>query len=146
MQVRVKKYVKVIGCYLVGLLLLSAVFLLEKPEESVITFEESDRPGIDRLFVPIKVESADSIFTSLVNGSQSSVKEKNGYLIIRSPHLKNLLGKTKMGTEVWKELEETDTGLSKDNNELKLSISKDKLTGEEYVNVPAGLAILFVKE
>lgn len=139
-----KIYLRTVALYFSGILLLGIVFLLEYPRSSAADFSESDKPGKDRLFVPIKLAKADSLFTSLVNGRRNSVKEEDGQLVIRGK-LDDLLDRNGMGPDIWNELLQTDTLMVRKPGELRLSIETDPRTGERYVNVPAGLSLLFIK-
>ena len=133
--------------YLVGCCLLSAVLLLERPRTSSVEFEDNERPGMDRLFVPVLKEQADLLFTSLTGGGRKTASEQDGLFVVSHPSLGSILSRIHMGDGPWKELESTDAqfSLSSDGNEIRMSMGVDAETGEEFVRVPAGILSLFIK-
>lgn len=139
--------VKSVFCYIILLGLLAVALLTEKPLQSEVVFDENIKPGMDRLFVPVRTSVADSLFSVLTGGEKKTARVKDGKFVVSHPDLGNVLIRTKMGDGLWKELGETDPALyrSSDGNELHMSMGVDEISGDEFVWVPAGIMSLFVK-
>lgn len=124
--------------------------LRESPQESKMVFEESDVPGADRLFVPIKLDVAEKLLCRPVirDGWRLSADEEDGCLVLEGECLRDVLDFVDLRADaVWKELGKYDSklSLSPDLSRLNLGIHEDELTGEDYVNVPAGLLRAYIK-
>lgn len=119
----------------------------DTPLQTKVIFEEEVRPGKERLFVPVRAEIADSLFTALTGGDKKTAREEDGLFMVRHPKLGKKLSETGMGEALWKELKDVDDRLyrSSNGNELHMSMSKDKASKENIVWVPAGLMSLFVR-
>lgn len=125
----------------------ATVLLTEREKASDVVFDENVRPGIDRLFVSVRAEVVDSLFTALTGGDRKTARMEDGRFVVRHPRLGDRLVETRMGDGLWKELSEIDTELyrSPDGNELRMGVFEDEKTGEECVRVPAGLFSLFIR-
>lgn len=125
----------------------ATVLLTEREKTSDVVFDENVRPGIDRLFVSVRAEVADSLFTALTGGDRKTARIEDGRFVVRHSNLGDRLVETRMGDGLWHELCEIDPELyrSSDGNELRMGVFEDEKTGVECVRVPAGLFSLFIK-
>ena len=144
---RSKSYIRPAIIYFFLCALFAGFLWTEHSRQSSVSFEENVRPGRDRLFVRVRMEAADSLFTSVTKGDRKTAKKHDGKFVISHPSLGDRLARTGMGDGLWNELHEVDPGLnlSKDGNKLEMSIDEDEETGEEFVWVPAGVFSLFIK-
>lgn len=118
----------------------------ETPLQTKVVFEEDVRPGKDRLFVPVKIEIADSLFTALTGGDKRTARVQDGLFVVSHSRLGRKLSDTGMGDPLWNELQEVDSLFyrSDDGNELRMSMSEDEVSEEDIVWIPAGVMSLFV--
>lgn len=123
--------------------------LLEPAGESQMIFADNSKPGLDRLFVPIKLSEAPKILEHPVyEGVLLKVSTNGDRLIIKGTSLRKVLERISMRSDrVWSELKELDDRLflSADQQELTLGIYEDEESGVKYVNVPAGFLTAYIR-
>lgn len=144
---RSRLYIKTAAAYFIFAGIFAVILLTERPRSSRASFEENVRPGRERLFVRLRTEIADSLFTDLTGGGRKTAEADDGRFTVKHPGLGARLAATGMGDGLWNELSRIDPGLvlSKDGNELQMSMGEDEVSGEEFVWVPAGILSLFIK-
>lgn len=121
----------------------------ELPQESNMVINNTNEPGREQLFVPIKLDTARILFAQPVILPESKLKTSSTkeQLTIQGDALEELLDEISMRSAMLKDLQKYDSLLSfsEDYKTLKLGIYKDEKTGGEYVNVPAGFLRVFIK-
>jgi len=112
-------------------------------------FVSVDKPGVERLFIPIKTDVAKKLFTKpkVVKG-ELKVKLLDDRFTIEGDALRDMLQLIDMRPRsMWNELKNYDKKLdfSADEKQLTLGVYTDEDTNEEYVNVPAGLLRAYIE-
>jgi hypothetical protein len=131
-------------------ILAGLLYLSEIPGKSRMVFSQNDKPTMDRLFVPVKVDVAVKLFRNpvVLDDVHLKTKKEKTAFVISGKQLEDVLDFISMRSpSMWKELEEYDPKLklSADNQTLVLGIYHDKGTDMDYVNVPAGLLRAYIK-
>lgn len=139
--------------YLIFVLLILGGFYIflgkEQPQESKMVFNNSNEPGMEQLFVPIKLDTAKILFAQpvIIPESKLKITSTEEQLTIQGDVLEELLDEISMrSTPMWKDLQKFDSILfiSEDCKTLRLGIYNDEKTGEKYVNVPAGFLRTYI--
>jgi hypothetical protein len=136
--------------YLVMVAIMAGLlYLSELPGTSDMTFTQSDMPGRDRLFIPVKVDVADTLLGNpVIIDTHLDTKIEKTTFVMTGQQLEDVLDLIAMRSpSMWKELETFDPKLmlSADNQTLVLGIYQDEDTKTDYVNVPAGLLRAYIK-
>ena len=145
---------KLSGIYyiiLLGILCLGLWFFLlrETPSQTEMTFDDSNTPKVDRLCIPIKLDVAKTLFVQPQKERfwELSTKREKNLFIIKGKEIKSILSSISINAEALEKLQK-DFGivtLADDCSTLTFRIDKDEATGEEYINVPAGLLRAYIK-
>lgn len=121
----------------------------ELPQESNMVINNTNEPGREQLFVPIKLDTARLLFSLSVIMPESKLKisSTKEQLTVQGDALEELLNEISMRSAMLKDLQKYDSllSISEDHKTLKLGIYKDEKTGGEYVSVPAGFLRAFIK-
>ena len=147
---------KLSGIYyliLLGILCLGLwfIFLRESSSQTEMVFDDSNEAGVERLCIPIKLKVADSLFLHpLGNKGGFETDIKKNLFIVKGKTLMSVLSSAKMGEDVFYEFhdkfdKENPIVTLEDESTLTFRIDKDETTGEEYINVPAGLLRAYIK-
>lgn len=138
--------------FIVLILILVGFYYLygrELPQESNMVINNSNEPGREQLFVPIKLDTAKILFAQpvILPESKLRISSTKEHLTIQGDALEMVLDEISMRSAMLKDLQEYDSllSVSEDHKTLMLGIYKDEKTGGEYVNVPAGFLRAFIK-
>lgn len=142
-------YLILLGILCLGLWFL---FLRESPSQTEMEFDDNNEAGIERLCIPVKLNVADSLFIHPQTGNKGefTTKRKKNLFIVKGETLMSVLSSAKMGEYVFYTLhekfdKENPIITLEDESTLTFRIDKDEATGEEYINVPAGLLRAYIK-
>ena len=123
-------------------------FVWNTSHPAIFEREVSDKPGPDRLFIPMKIEVAKELFAHpKILKVEFTIKVNDDKFTIEGNDIQEMLDIVDMRpSSLWKELNEYDSALqvAEDFGSLTLSIQIDKISGERYVNVPAGLLRAYI--